>query len=233
VDGVDGDAGADLGKARSQNSTALNAVESAVALDSQDEVGAGAAVEGLLDGDPVAAEGVDLEGTGELVDTGGVIVGVAVLGSQMAIGAARAAGATVGARGNAEGAAAGAATSTSLKLETGGDLSPGAALKRSGGHGHGGSRKAGEDTLDKHFEGDLVLESTDWRDLKLAVRTTDCDGPRSAADQGSFIQKPCWPGITSANMYSHTILVCHTCKLPSIQFQRGSGADGIFHLYEA
>lgn len=27
--------------------------------------------------------------------------------------------------------------------------------------------------------------------------------------------------------------VCHTCKLPLIQLQRASGADGIFHLYEA
>lgn len=28
---------------------------------------------------------------------------------------------------------------------------------------------------------------------------------------------------------------CHACnrKLPAIQFQRGSGDDGIFHLYEA
>lgn len=97
VDGVDGDARADLGKARSQNSTALDAVESAVALDTQDEVGAGAAVEGLLDGDPVAAKRVDLEGAGELVDARGVVVGVAVLGTQMAVGAARAAGAAVGA----------------------------------------------------------------------------------------------------------------------------------------
>lgn len=88
VDGVDGDACASLGKAGSQNSTALDAVKGAVTLNTQDEVGAGAAVEGLLDGNAVTAEGVDLEGTGELVDTGGVIVGVAVLGTQMAVGAA-------------------------------------------------------------------------------------------------------------------------------------------------
>lgn len=156
VDGVDGDACANRGSAsRGNRSTALDAVERAVAVDAQDEVGAGAAVEGLLDGHLVAAKRVDLEGAGELVRARGVVVVVAVLSTQMAVGAARAAGAAVGARGDGEGAATGAASGARLQRGAGAGWIPGAALQGSGGHGHDGGRKADEDTLDKHFERDV------------------------------------------------------------------------------
>lgn len=49
----------------------------------------------------------------------------------------------------------------------------------------------------------VLVVSTGWRDLKLAVRM-DRDGTASAADPGSFIQKRPCPGITYfyANVYA-------------------------------
>lgn len=166
VDGVDGDALADVGNVSGQSSASLDAVETATGVDSQDEVRAGVSVEGLLDGDAAAAYGVDLEGSGELVDAGGVVVGVTALSSEMAVGASGAAGAAVGVCGDSKGAAADAAAGTSLRLEAGAGRDPGAALEGSGSPGSGGSRKGGEKSLDKHIEGDERL--CQW-DLRLEV----------------------------------------------------------------
>lgn len=157
VDSVDGDALADVGNAGSQSSTALDAVQAAAGVDAQDEVGAGVSVKGLLDGDTAAAQRVDLEGSGELVDAGAVVVVVATLGAEVAVGAAGAAGASVGARGDGKGAAADAASGTGLGREARAGGNPVAALEGSGGKDGGGSRESGEDGLDEHRDGGMEL----------------------------------------------------------------------------
>jgi hypothetical protein len=78
----------------------------------------------------------------------------------------------------------------------------------------------------------VLVVSTGWRDLKLAVRM-DRDGTASAADPGSFIQKRTLTRHHVQEPYANVYAMRVRSKLPSIPFQRGSGADGIFHLYEA
>lgn len=204
VDSVDGDARADVGNASSKSSTALDAVQAAASVDGQDEVRAGVSVKGLLDGDTAASKRVDLEGTGELVDTGGVVVVIATLGAEVAVGAAGAAGASVGVRGDGKGAAADAASGTGLGREAWVGGNPVAALEGSGSKDGGGSRESGEDGLDEHLDGSMRLIgerllSID-QDLKLPVRESRKQDMISCRSGPSYIQVVCINGSTSVSV---------------------------------
>lgn len=153
VNRVDGDARTNVGNARRQRGAALDAVQTTAGVDSKDEVRARVAVERLLDGDAAAAHGVDLEGAGELVDAGAVVVVVAALGAEVAVGAAGAGGAAVGARGDGEGGAADAAAGARLRLEARVHRDPVAALEGSRGEDGRGGREGGEEGLDEHLDG--------------------------------------------------------------------------------
>lgn len=152
VDSVDGDTLADVGNVGGESSTALDAVETAAGVNTQDEVWASVAVESLLDGDAAAAQGVDGESAGKLVNTTSVIVGITALSTEMAVGAAGAAGASVGACRNGESASTDAAACASLGLEAWVRCDPVAALDGSSSKGDRDGRKAGEKALDKHFD---------------------------------------------------------------------------------
>lgn len=152
----------DIRHARRQRRAALDAVQPAAGVDGEDKVGARVAVERLLDGDAAAAHGVDLEGAGELVDAGAVVVGVAALGAEVAIGAAGARVVAVGVRGDGEGGAADAAALAGLRLEARVHGDPVAALEGRRGEDGRGGREGGEEGLDEHRDGDVRRFEERW-----------------------------------------------------------------------
>lgn len=81
-------------------------------------------------------------------------------------------------------------------------------------------------------------EQTSWRGLRLVVMMSmnrELSGQDQLPIRGLLYKKRRWPGITykykCVNVYAMLVLV--SCPRSHFPFQRGSGVDGIFHLYEA
>lgn len=156
VNGVDANRLANTGgTSRGNLGATLHVVEAAVLLDTHDEVGAVGAMEGLLDGDAVARHGVDLEATAKLVGARAVVV-EAALGTQVAVGAARAARAAIRLRRDLEGVSADAAASAVLVVVAREVFRPLAASNRRAGDGDSGSREGKEEGVQLHNERSVV-----------------------------------------------------------------------------
>ncbi len=128
---------ADLGDAGGDGGTASDTVQTAGLVDGHHEVRPGGAVESLLEGDAIAAQGVDLELARELMHAGAVVVRVSPLGAEVAVGTSRAAGAAVGLRREDVVVAVDVAARALLDRVAGADLVPSSATDWAGSE-HGG-----------------------------------------------------------------------------------------------
>lgn len=150
MDSVDGDGRADLGHAVGNGSAALNIVQTATVLNTHDEVGPSIAVEGLLERHSVAAKRLDLELAAKLVDARRVVVVVAALSAQVAVGAARAAVVAIGSLGQTKVVAVDLAALALLVRVARRDGLPGTAADWVDGKGGASSRQGEEESLGKH-----------------------------------------------------------------------------------
>lgn len=154
VNSVDAHAAADRGDAIGNCLAPLDIVQSPTLFDTHDEIRTGVAVECLLDGNAIARHGVDFEGAAELVCARRIIVLVAALSTQMAVGASGATSAAIGALGNREGVAVDSATLALLSVEFRVVFDPVTILDRAAGKRNGGGRDGHKESLDKHYDGE-------------------------------------------------------------------------------